>query len=98
MVIDNPKTIIKYARIITVEDDGTGNAVRKYHRIEKDANVEITEFDGEGLISSELAKRMDDTEGHLHHSFQIRLPYVKGVVHEVDYKKLFHSMRLGIFN
>lgn len=94
VVIDNPKTIIKNARIITVEGDGTGEAMRKYHRIEKNADVEITEFDGEGLISYELAKRMDDTEGHLHHSFQIRLPYIKGVVHEVDYKKLFHSMRL----
>lgn len=94
VVIDNPKTIIKNARIITVEDDGTGEAMRKYHRVEKDADVEITEFDGEGLISSELAKKMDDTEDHLHHSFQIRLPYIKGVVHEVDYKKLFRSMRL----
>lgn len=87
VVIDNPKTIVN-ADVITVEDDGTDAPVRKYHRVRKTMDVEVKEFDGEGLISKELAKLL----GGGHHSFQIRLPYIKGVVHEVDIRSLFRNM------
>jgi len=87
VVIDNPKTIVN-ADVITVEDDGTDAPVRKYHRVRKTMDVEVKEFDGEGLISKELSKLL----GGGHHSFQIRLPYIKGVVHEVDIKRLFSNM------
>ena len=90
VVIDNPKSIVKDADIITVEDDGTDNPVRKYSRVETKADVEVLEFDGEGIISKELSRSLDDTD--LHHSFQIRLPYIKGVVHEVDFKSLFAEL------
>ena len=40
-----------------VEDDGTDNAMRKYKRVEKLSDVDVTEFDGEGLISFQYAKR-----------------------------------------
>lgn len=53
VVIDNPKTVVN-ADVITVEDDGTDAPVRKYHRVCKAADVEVKEFDGEGLISKEL--------------------------------------------
>jgi hypothetical protein len=92
VVIDNPKSIIKDADIITVEDDGTDNPVRKYSRVETKADVEVLEFDGEGIISKELSSML--TESGQHHSFQIRLPYIKGVVHEVDFKKLFSELRV----
>lgn len=92
VVIDNPKSIVKDADIITVEDDGTGNPVRKYSRVETKADVEVLEFDGEGIISKELAERLDSKKNH--HSFQIRLPYIKGVVHEVDFKKLLSELRV----
>ena len=92
VVIDNPKSIVKNANIITVEDDGTDNSVRKYSRVEIKADVEVLEFDGEGIISKELAERLDSKKNH--HSFQIRLPYIKGVVHEVDFKKLFSELRV----
>ena len=95
VVIDNPKSIVKNASVISVEDDGTDNPVRKYHRVEKTADIEITEFDGEGLVSAELAGKIDDSENHLHHSFQIRLPYIKGVVHEVDFKSLFAELGIS---
>ena len=91
VVIDNPKSIVKDADIITVEDDGTDNPVRKYSRVETKADVEVLEFDGEGIISKELSSML--TESGNHHSFQIRLPYIKGVVHEVDFKKLFSELR-----
>lgn len=90
VVIDNPKSIVKDAEIITVEDDGTDNPIRKYSRIETIADVEVLEFDGEGIISKELAGKLDINKQH--HSFQIRMPYIKGVVHEVDFKGLFAEL------
>jgi len=95
VVIDNPKSIVKNTPVITVVDDGTDNPVRKYRRVEKAADIEITEFDGEGLISAELARKIDIAENHPHHSFQIRLPYIKGVVHEVDFKSLFAELGIS---
>ena len=93
VIIDNPKSIVKGADIITVEDDGTDNPVQKYSRVETKADVEVLEFDGEGIISKELSYML--TESGKHHSFQIRLPYIKGVVHEVDFKKLFSELRVS---
>ena len=90
IVIDNPKSIVKNANIITVEDDGTDRPVRIYKRIEKTADVEVLEFDGEGIISKELAYKLDPSGAH--HSFQIRMPYIKGVVHEIDFKSLFDEL------
>ena len=92
VVIDNPKSIVKDAHIITVTDDGTANTMRKYIRVETTADIEVLEFDGEGLISKELAFTLDSTNQH--HSFQIRLPYIKGVVHEVDFKTLFAELNV----
>ena len=94
IVVDNPRSIIKDVPVITVEDDGSDGSVRRYTRVEKRMDVEVLEFDGEGLISQELALRLDPFgyEKHDHHSFQIRLPYIKGVVHEVDIKSLFAEL------
>ncbi len=93
ILIDNPKSIIENVKTITVKDDGTNNPVRVYSRIEETADIEITEFDGEGLISPALAYTLDPLkEEHPHHSFQIRMPYIKGVVHEVDFKTLFAEL------
>ena len=57
-------------------------------------DVEVVEFDGEGLISADLARLLDPDayREHDHHSFQIRLPYIKGVVHEVDFRALFKEL------
>ena len=94
VVVDNPITPVYDANIITVEDDGSDNALRKYHRIEKKDTVEVTEFDGLCLVSCGFAEKID-TEfcgKHVHSSFQIRMPYIKGVVHEVDFKSLFAEL------
>lgn len=94
VVVDNPISKVVNANIITVEDDGSDNPMRKYRRVEKTTDLEITEFDGEGLISNELAEKID-TEfcgKHVHSSFQIRMPYIKGVVHQVDFKSLFAEL------
>ena len=94
ILIENPKSIVKDVKTITVKDDGTNNPVRTYTRVEETADIEITEFDGEGLISPDLAYILDPVkeDNHPHHSFQIRMPYIKGVVHEVDFKFLFASL------
>lgn len=97
IVVDNPRSIVKDVSVITVEDDGSEEPVRKYSRVEKIMDVEVLEFDGEGLVSAELARSLDpygDVK-HDHHSFQIRLPYIKGVVHEVDFHTLLEELGIN---
>ena len=79
IVIDNPKRIVPNVQTITVEDDGSDAPMRKYQRVEKRMDIEITEFDGEGMVSPQLANHVAplNHKGHPHHSFQIRLPYIK---------------------
>ena len=88
VVIDNPVRTPPPTEVITVEDDGTQNSTRKYHRVETMAAVEVTCFDGEGLISKQYARLVDEKlcGKKVHTSFQIRMPYVKGMLHEVDFK------------
>ena len=87
IVVDNPIVTAKNIPVITVEDDGTRNTMRKYHRVERRMDIPITCFDGEGLISKRYAKIVDRAfcGAAVHTSFQIRLPYVKGMVHQVDF-------------
>ncbi len=59
VIVDNPVSTVYEANIITLEDDGTDNAERKYHRVEKTEDIEVAEFDGEGIISKEYAERID---------------------------------------
>ena len=81
-----------YALLFTsgrrIENDGTDNPMRKYTRVETKADIKITEFDGEGLISKQLSDSLDS----IHSSYQIRMPYIKGVVHEVDFASLFDEL------
>ena len=88
VVVDNPVRTPPPTEVITVEDDGTQNSTRKYHRVETMAAVEVTCFDGEGLISKQYARLVDEKlcGKKVHTSFQIRMPYVKGMLHEVDFK------------
>lgn len=56
-------------------------------------------FDGEGLLSPSLAEKIREScrygkrkgSSRTHHSFQIRLPYIKGMVHECDFLAFFHE-------
>lgn len=94
VVVDNPFSPVYEADIITLEDDGSDNSIRKYHRIEKKTDLEVMEFDGEGLISAEYAQQIDFEfcGKNVHTSFQIRMPYIKGVVHKVDCRNLFAEL------
>ena len=96
IVVDNPITTVHGVDIITVEDDGTDNAMRKYKRVEKLADVDVTEFDGEGLISFQYAKTIDELYcgKEAHTSFQVRMPYIKGVLHKVDFRSFLDEFRV----
>ncbi len=87
IVVENQTRTEHLVPVITVEDDGSEDTMRSYHRVEKKADVEVACFDGEGLISPRFAAQIDRVlcGGHVHTSFQIRLPYVKGMLHQVDF-------------
>ena len=91
IVIDNPTFKNHNVKVITVEDDGSTGSMRKYHRVEKRIDELVTVcFDGEGLISKQYSEVLNKTLGpkRKHTSFQIRMPYVKGMLHQVDFKDL----------
>lgn len=90
IVVDNPVVMTRGVPVVTVEDDGTQNSTRKYHRVERRMDIPITCFDGEGLISKQYAKVIDRAlcGAVVHTSFQIRLPYIKGMVHQVDFQEI----------
>ena len=90
IVVDN-HSLHSSARVITVEDVGGTDSVRRYQRVEQVEDFTVTEFDGEGLISKEYAARLNRALGGRHTSFQIRLPFVKGMLHQVDFHDFFRS-------
>lgn len=90
IVVDN-HALQRSARVITVEDVGGTDSVRQYRRVERMEDFSVTEFDGEGLISKEYAARLNKALGGRHTSFQIRLPFVKGMLHQVDFHDFFRS-------
>lgn len=90
IVVDN-HTLQRSARVITVEDVGGTDSVRRYQRVERVEDFSVTEFDGEGLVSKEYAARLNKALGGRHTSFQIRLPFVKGMLHQVDFHDFFRS-------
>lgn len=93
VVIDNPTAVYPDVDVITVEDRTGIGDVRNYERVEKKSDVAVTLFDGEGILSPALAEEIDRLYcgKHIHTSFQIRMPYIKGMVHGVDFHGLFRE-------
>ena len=93
IVIENPIHTEKNVPVITVKADKKSGPIKKYSRVETVADVEVECFDGEGLISKQYAKVIDNIfcGEHIHHSFQIRMPFVKGMLHKVDFKDFLKS-------
>lgn len=93
VVINNPTAVYPDVDVITVEDRTGVGDVRNYERVEKKSDVAVTLFDGEGILSPALAEEIDRLYcgKHIHTSFQIRMPYIKGMVHEVDFHGLFRE-------
>ncbi len=94
VIVDNPHNYMARANVITMEDASGEGSVRKYERRETETRIPITEFDGEGLISPAFANEIDTIlcGKHTHHSFQIRMPYIKGMVHEVDFPSMMREV------
>lgn len=93
IVVENPKLTTDREVMVTVRDDGTNSSTRKFFREEQMKEVDVTCFDGEGLISKAYAEMLDVAYcgAHIHSSFQIRMPYVKGMLHQVDFKDFFRK-------
>ena len=94
VIVDNPSVIVKDVPVVTVRDVTGKGSVRKYERIEKTDDIDVTAFDGEGFVSPEFAEEINTKlygkqNRHSHTSFQIRLPYIKGMIHQVDFKAFF---------
>lgn len=95
IVIDNHVYSIPGATVITVEDDGFQGDVRKYRRVEKRIdNFDLLTFDGEGLISKSYAGVLNKAIAANKNStsFQIRMPYIKGMLHQVDFHDYLKSV------
>ncbi len=94
IVVDN-ESYPGYSKIITVQGEEVRPGVKRYRRVERDTATrhEALRFDGEGLISKAFSEEIDRIycDEHPHHSFQIRLPFVKGMLHEVDFKTLLRD-------
>lgn len=84
--------IMKYDYIESNNDE-----VKWKRIIAKDYPFDLNLFDGEGLISKEfcdelttsLCKKLGNNKYENSSSFQIRLPYIKGMVHSCDLKQFF---------
>jgi len=88
VVIEDAVLPANLVKCITVEGGELRNGMRKYRRVGGTTNLKSLLFDGEGLISKRYAKTIDRAycDEHIHTSFQIRLPFVKGMLHQVDFK------------
>lgn len=80
----------------------TGDKSNKFKRLETVKDKKIKElFDGEGIISPEYADAIDNGLGLFDQykdgsirkaqSFQIRLPFAKGMLHTVDFKRFIRE-------
>ncbi len=88
IVVENETFPGGHSQVITVEGGELSDGMKKYKRVEKRLEFDVMRFDGEGLISKQYAKTVDRAYcgEHIHTSFQIRLPFVKGMLHQVDFK------------
>ena len=91
IVVDNPEYQTPETDVITVEERGLNSGYMKYERVERRQSITVLGFDGEGLILPKLAGRICRQLGEDHTSFQIRLPYIKGMLHAVNFHDFFKS-------
>ena len=84
-MVTNPTKRVERAPVITLREDREPGT---FYRADTLEDLDITCFDGVGLISKEYAEVVDKAccGSHIHTSFQIRMPYIKGMLHQVDFK------------
>lgn len=93
VIVVKNETYRTQTKVVSVEGAEVSEAVKKYNRKEEVRDITVLRHDGEGLISKELAGIIDKNycSKHIYHSFQIRMPYVKGMLHEVHFHDFLFS-------
>lgn len=89
IVIKNGKVPI-YERNMSVSNEVTGGKIVVSHeKVTVEENYDAVPFDGEGLVDPRFASLINRAAGYRSDagatSFQIRLPYTKGMLHTVDF-------------
>ncbi|WP_419011762.1 RNA dependent RNA polymerase [Dysosmobacter sp.] len=90
IVVDNPTQKMERVPVVSMQEGGQRGSFFRYEALE---DMKITCFDGVGLISKEYAEVVDKAccGSHTHTSFQIRMPYIKGMLHQVDFKDFLRN-------
>lgn len=71
-------------------DNNTVSGYLKYELYESpNTSLSINSFDGQGIISCEYASLIDEKAS----SLQIRMPFIKGMVHAVDFHDFIRQFR-----
>ena len=102
LVIKSGSKRIKKVDYITANEenlDGNGDIIRisdDNTKRKKAGSVDITTFDGEGFISPSYGLEIrsalfEGRKGERSTSFQIRMPFSKGMLHEVDFKEFIRK-------
>lgn len=98
IIINDESTIVAGQDIITAERNVDSKA--KWSIVKKREAINIKEvYDGEGIVSSEYARLINkkcNLRGAT--SFQIRMPFVKGMLHEVDFRNLIKEIFAKKYN
>ena len=87
--------IVQNVPVITADKDMLLKG--EFHSLEKEHPIRLNSFDGEGLVSPAFAEHMNRSrrqEVYMKHSgvsFQIRMPYIKGMLHQVDFHRFFRE-------
>ncbi len=101
VVIADDDSPLKIKNIYTAEQRGDNIKYSEWKPKKTDEGKEeeeieldpYTRFDGEGLVSKEYADIINSSMGssgkERRSSFQIRMPFSKGMLHEVDFHKFF---------
>ena len=85
--------IVQSVPVITADKDLLLKG--EFQSIEKEHPIRLNSFDGEGLVSPFFAEHMNRSrrqEVYMKRSgvsFQIRMPYIKGMLHQVDFHRFF---------
>ena len=84
---------VQNVSVITADEDLLLKG--KFQSLETEQPIRLNSFDGEGLVSPFFAEHMNRSrqqEVYMKHpgvSFQIRMPYIKGMLHQVDFHRFF---------
>lgn len=88
VVINDVAQVIKGQQIVTAEQEA-----EEWKLVQKEKDITIENvFDGEGIISPRYAELISQALGHGDaSSFQVRMPFLKGMLHTVDFHKFIRE-------